>query len=74
MLMAATLVSQAQKPHCKGTKADGTPCRMVIINKAGYCHYHDPSAVHCAFVRKDGTHCKNVVKNGETLCRFHKPE
>jgi hypothetical protein len=73
LLLAASLAgfSQTTRPHCKGIKANGKPCMSTMLNKSGYCHYHDPANVHCAFIKKDKTQCKMIVTEGQKFCRYH---
>ena len=71
MLMSATVL--AQTAPCKGKKADGTPCKMVIGVKkeTGYCSHHNPNKPHCGAIKKDKTPCKMPVKAKGERCRFH---
>jgi hypothetical protein len=73
LLSVVTFTAAAQEKQCKGKKADGTPCKMVVgINKEGYCMHHNPNANHCEKIKANGERCKMVVKKDVKYCRFHK--
>jgi hypothetical protein len=54
---------------CKGITKAGTPCKSVIVSKAGYCRIHNPDAKHCPHVVK-GKQCGMITDGSK--CRFHK--
>lgn len=66
----ATVIGQTAT-HCKGTKADGTPCKSTILLKDGYCRAHSPSTPKCGFIKKDGKPCKMIVSKAGDRCKYH---
>lgn len=72
VLLSTIAICTEPQQHCKGLKKDGTQCKSTIINKKGYCRFHDPDVKHCAFMKKSGERCKMPVSDTATYCRFHK--
>jgi hypothetical protein len=36
------LTSVGERRKCRGTRADGEPCRSVVVATSGWCFTHDP--------------------------------